>query len=292
VGTSDSKRRRRADVPVWLVLGLGIVTTGLGVAYAVAATPAGVSVPDVGDGVVAGILSSLGAGVVGAALSIILTRPSDREVGSDLVAVVANSLNARFVSAAENLELVRKDWHHYHVTSLGGTFVWRYIRTRLDQSAAENSLDGRVNVADAGGRMHDYTVEAGVRGTHGILFISGRTGGPGAGSTEVFPGLTRAYQPIHSGLGVFETWDGIPTVGKVILSRDPLVPEHDGQIDDIHFPLLEDVWARHFPPSDHLFPTAAAAQPATGSTGAQTQNHERDDAIGAGLDASEHLARG
>jgi hypothetical protein len=186
----------RIGAVTWLVLLLGLVTTALGVAYGVATTPSGPATTAIVNTMAAAIVGSLGAGIVGAALSMVITRVIDRARTQDFATVLSRSLTARFISSSEELDAIRGDWHHYHLTSMDGRSVWRYTRHRLDRSPEINSIQTYVDVTDARGDKHRYNVEAGVRGTKGILLLQRARGGTSSEAVEIFPSLTKAF-PHH-----------------------------------------------------------------------------------------------
>lgn len=251
----------------WLVLLLGLVTTALGVAYGVATTPSGPATTAIVNTMAAAIVGSLGAGIVGAALSMVMTRVVDRARTQDLATVLSRSLTARFISSDEELDAIRGDWHHYHLTSMDGSPVWRYARLRLDRSPEINSLQTYVDVTDARGGKHRYNVEAGVRGTKGIILLQRARASTSSEAVEIFPGLTKAFHTIHYGIGVYEAWDGTNVVGKIVLSRQPIAPaDRSGMVNETHFAELDRLWHQGFA-AHHaiLADTAPATTPPDGS---------------------------
>jgi hypothetical protein len=248
----------RLDLTIWLVLLLGLVTTALGVAYGVATTPAGTLRGSVPESIVSvsAIVSSLGAGVVGAALSMVIARSADRDGREDLLAQLSRVLGAGFSSDETDLRPLRADWHHYHVTALDGRYVWRYQLIRLSRSPSVGSLRSWLEVGDGKGHVLEYLVEAGVRGSHAILLFT-VAGGVGYESTEVLPQLlTRGYRSHHCGIGLYQTWDGTDTVGRVLLSRSPIVPSGPGAaVADEHSARLDELWERDFPGRDAIVPS-------------------------------------
>jgi hypothetical protein len=237
-------------VIVWLILLLGLVTTALGVAY---------------GGVVAAIISSLGAGIVGAVLSILVARASDRNSVDEISAMLSRSFNARLLSEANELRLVSGDWHHYHLTSVDGRLVWLYTFHRLDDSLATNSMRTRIDVLDSTGEAFPYEVEVGIRGDKGILLLRGLRGGVSSEAVEVIPGFARAFQPVHFGIGMYQTWDGREFVGKIIFSRRKLVPiAKDGSIDEADFPALDRMWNQGFATQHVILPDVPDSAQAEG----------------------------
>jgi hypothetical protein len=239
---------------VWLTFGLGLVTTAFGVAYAVA-TPRS-SVP---NEVLAAVIGSLGAGVVGAALSVLITNAADRDGREDVVRTLTQMLGARFTSDDNELSLLRADWHHYHVTAVGGLYVWRYIRYRSDQwSSVTGSLRYEHAISDGQGHSYRFTSEVGVRGGHLVIMANGSAGEVGAQSTEIYPlFLVHGYRPYHCGIGTYRTWDHRNIIGKVILSRDSLAPaDEDGRIPESHFGRLDEIWDTDFGNQHEVLPSA------------------------------------
>lgn len=251
-----SRTRRRADVIVWLTLSLGLVTTALGVAFAVAAPekPSSIS-----NQVVATVIGSLGAGVVGAALSIMIANLADRDGREDLIANLSQMLGARFTSDDSELSLLRTDWHHYHVTTVRGRYVWRYISYRADRwLTAPGSLHYHHRVTDGEGHKYEFFSEVGIRGSHLVLLANGSHGEIGAQASEIFPlFLIHGYRPHHGGIGTYRTWDNRNIIGKTIMSRDVLTPaDDDGAIPDGYFTRLDAVWESDFGSQHDLLPSA------------------------------------
>jgi hypothetical protein len=105
---------RKAGSRLWLVLVLGIVTTGFGIAYAAATAQPGQDASLLNQ-ILSGLLISVGGGVVGASISLIVTTNSDRDVLHQMREVVEKSLTSTLVSDEDSLVPVRRPWHHYFV---------------------------------------------------------------------------------------------------------------------------------------------------------------------------------
>jgi hypothetical protein len=256
----------RLDLTVWLVLLLGLVTTALGVAYGVATMPAATPGASLPQSIVSAIVGSLGAGVVGAALSIVITRSADRDRREDLVAHLSQTLGARFSSDEADIQALHADWHHYHVTAIDGRYVWRYLFIRFSRSPAVGSLQTWLEADDGKGHVLEYLVEAGIRGSHAILLLTSTTGGVGDESTAVLPHLlTRSYRSHHCGVGLYQTWDGTDTIGRVIISRRPLMPTGpNATVADEHSGQLDELWEQGFPARGAIMPTGlTSVLPAT-----------------------------
>ncbi|MEV2241085.1 hypothetical protein [Micromonospora sp. NPDC049891] len=238
---------KRNDIVLWLVLALGLVTTGLGVAYGVATAGSGTADQSVSNGVIAAVVGALGAGIVGAAMSTGISRLADRDGRDDLGAMLRRTLDARFVSPEDALAQLRATWHHYHVTTLNDRLVWRHMRWRFDRPQSIGSITATISVPDGLGRNLAYTVEAGVRGGHAVMLITADTSGSSAQATEIFPDFaTHGYRAVHAGVGVFEMWDGRLTIGRVILSRDPVIRDMGDTIPEKDASTLDVLWEQHF----------------------------------------------
>ncbi|OLB81395.1 MAG: hypothetical protein AUI14_03570 [Actinobacteria bacterium 13_2_20CM_2_71_6] len=237
---------------------MGLAVTALGVVYG-AATLSGYTNISPLDGVIATTVGALGAGTVGAALSILIARVADREGRADLLSIVSRSLDAQFRSRPEDLARLRHEWHHYHITSIDGRRVWRHTLLRLDVVPQVGSLQHHHDVTD-GKNPLAYVVEAGVRGNHAIFLIEGTSGDHDTQATEIIV-LTGGDTPIHYGVGLYRAWDTTLMLGRVILSRQEIVPaEHQGDIAENEFGALDDRWAAHF---EKKYDMVKAAAPAT-----------------------------
>ncbi|WP_431880978.1 hypothetical protein [Micromonospora chalcea] len=180
-------------------------------------------------------------------MSITISRLSDRDGQDALGALLIRTLGARFVSPEDALAQLRATWHHYHVTTLDDRLVWRHMRWRFDGPQSVGSIRAKIGVPDGQGRDLGYIVEAGIRGGHAVLLITADTSGSSAQATEIFPDFaTRGYRAVHAGVGVFEMWDGRPTVGRVILSREPLIGDLGDTVPEEDAPTLDALWEQHF----------------------------------------------
>jgi hypothetical protein len=238
----------------WLVLLLGLAVTGFGVAYGVAAGRQGAL--SARDTVIAAVVGSLGSGIVGAAMSILISRAADRRKRADIAALITETLTARFTSDPDGAAAARADWYEYHVTAIDGRYVWRHARFRLDRSTEVNAARARLTVLDEIGREFHYVAEAGVRGTDGVFLLSQLDGGLGAAVIHIIPDLTRAHQTIFCGIGLYEDWHGKKVLGSVILSRKPLAAVGaKGVVKSAHFEELNRQWRAGFLGQEAILPT-------------------------------------
>ncbi len=238
----------------WLVLLLGLAVTGFGVAYGIAAGRQGALSAQ--DTVIAAVVGSLGSGIVGAALSILISHAADRRKRADIATLLTTTLTARFTSDPGGTAAVQADWHEYHVTAIDGQYVWRHARFRFDRSTEVNAARSRVSVTDGIGREFQYVAEAGVRGTNGIFLLTQTNGGLGAAVIHIIPDLTRLHRTVFCGIGLYENWHGEKILGSVILSRTPLAEVGaKGMVKAAHFEELNRLWQAGFLGSDAILPT-------------------------------------
>lgn len=245
----------------WLALALGLVTTALGFAYGIATAQA-VADGAVLHGISAAVIGSLGAGIVGAAANTLLAEPPDAARLRVLVDELTRIMRATMRSDEAQLRIMRRLWHHYHVTSMDEHLVWRYMRLPLDGLPGNGVLELPVMIK---GDHHQiqYAMEAGVRGQNVVLNFSSETAGPGAGSCEVFPALlAHGYRAVHCGFGAYETWDRRQLIGRILLSREPLLDLGERvTLSPEEGALLDQLWERGM--ADHdLLPASRHAQPA------------------------------
>jgi hypothetical protein len=236
---------------VWLILALGVVTTGFGVAFAAAAAgdDGKISLP---NQEVSGVLTAIGGGIVGAVISIMVARASDREALAHITSVLDASLTSELRSDNARLAAARQLWHHYFVTTLRGHNVWRYERYPFHLSAHVRSLAVEIDVPADGGLTHKYSVEAFVR-HEALTVVSRKVADEANVFVEVYPQFDGEFSEYY-GAGFVRTWDRTNIVTKVILSRFPLVNSAEGTVDDADFAALNRIWESGFKRVNEILP--------------------------------------
>ena len=236
---------------------LGVVTTALGIAYSIASAGSAGHQSSTSGQIIGGILIAFGSAVVGAVVSQFVTRQTGQDVLEDVRAVIAESLKNSFTSSDESLEPLRRDWYHYHLTGIGGKFVWRHDLYRFQRSASVGCLVATISVRDETSRLqHQYRLEGGVRGTRFIIMQT-RINGTELPVIQVFPNMAESFRSIHCGIIMLQSWDGQNLISKTILSSTPLVAgAKEGDIDQAHSSTLERIWQDGFKRSHEVFPDA------------------------------------
>ncbi|MER6979451.1 YtxH domain-containing protein [Streptomyces carpinensis] len=253
-GAGDVGSWASGEARAWLILALGVVTTGFGVAFAAAAADdhGRISLP---NQEISGVLTALGGGIVGAVVSIMVARASDRETLQHMTEVLEDSLTSTLRSHNERLAPVRQLWHHYYVTKLRGQYVWRYERYPLHLSAHVGSLAVEIDVQSDSGHTHKYLVEAFVRHER-LTIVSHKAGEEVNVFEEVYPQFDGELSE-YFGLGVVRTWDATNIVTKAILSRLPLVSGTEGTLPEGDFAELDRIWELGFKRLNEVLPDCA-----------------------------------
>ncbi len=262
---AKSAHLKRSTATIWLTLMLGLATTAFGVTYSLAAMPNQPPGSSLSNTIVAATIGALGAGVVGAALSIAITHASDRAGREDLLTQLSRTVGARFSSDEAMVRDLRTDWHHYHVTVVEGRAVWRYMFLRFSRLPGVGMLQARTTANDGHGHELNYLAEAGVRGSQLVLLFTTENG-VGDECTEVFPQvLTHGYRSRHCGLGVFQTWEGGDMVGRAVISLSPIGdrPTPDGTVPADTAAKLDQIWNREFPARTAMTPPAQVGDTVT-----------------------------
>ncbi|QOV44081.1 hypothetical protein [Streptomyces chromofuscus] len=228
-----------------------MATTGFGVAFAAAAVGDDGRI-SLANQEISGVLTAVGGGIVGAVISIMVARASDRETLQHITDVLEDSLTSTLRSDNTRLAPARQLWHHYYLTKLRGQYVWRYEKYPFDLSAHVGSLAVEIDVQTDSGRTHKYLVEAFVRHER-LTIVSHKAGEEANVFEEIYPQFDGELSE-YFGLGVVRTWDATNIVTKAILSSLPLVPGAEGTLPEQNFPELDRIWEQGFKRLNEVLP--------------------------------------
>jgi hypothetical protein len=198
------------------------------------------------------VLTALGGGIVGAVISIMVARASDRETLQHMTNVLEESLTSSLRSENARLASARHPWHHYFLTTLRGQHVWRYEQYPFHLSAHVGSLAVEIDVQSDSGLTHKYLVEAFVRHER-LAVVSRKIGDEANVFVEVYPQFDGELSE-YFGIGVVRTWDATNIVTKVILSRHPLVSSTDGTLSQQDSADLDRTWEQGFKRLNDVLP--------------------------------------
>ncbi|MGW6644727.1 hypothetical protein [Streptomyces iakyrus] len=226
------------------------MTTGFGVSFAAATEEDGkISLL---NQEISGVLTAVGGGMVGAVISILVTRASNQETLQRMTHVLEHSLTSSLRSDNARLTPVRHLWHHYFITTVRGKNVWRYEQYPFDLSANVGSLAVEIDVESDMGLVNKYLVEAFVRHER-LTIVSHKARDESNVFVEVYPQFGGELSE-YFGIGFVRTWDSTNIVTKVVLSRLPLVPGSIGTLSDSDCAEMERIWELGFGRQNEVLP--------------------------------------
>lgn len=246
--------RATSDAREWLVLALGVVTTGFGVTFTAAASNSGH--PTVSSQVTAGVLTAVGGGILGAVISILVARASDRETLAQVTGVLQKSLASELRSSDDRLKPVRTLWHHYYLTTLHDEHIWRYEEYPFQLSSQVGSLAVEIDVKSADSNLlYRCLVEVFVRHER-LTIVSRKSGDESNVFLEVYPQFDGELSE-YFGVGFVRTWDATNIVTKTILSRRRLVDETAATLSPESAEILDTMWKAGFRRLNEVLPDSS-----------------------------------
>lgn len=246
-----SGERSNFTARVWLIFTLGVAMTGFGVSYA-AATGASGKGPSLLNIVIAGVLTAVGGGIVGAIISIVIATASDRDTVETVQEILRTSLESRFLSDEDRLLPMRRLWHHYFLTTTGGVSAWYYEVLDFRQATATASLTTTLAVEDPAGSKIEYKFEVGARGDH-LYILSMVEGTRQTAVSEVFPRVLD-FSASHFGIMLAHDWDGRSALSRTIISLTPLIQAEPGVVPESAAVTLDESWDAGFKKHHAMFP--------------------------------------
>lgn len=241
-------KRSLGSTPLWIVVLLGGALTALGVlVQLVGKSPA--------EQTVAATVAALGASVLGAGISLLVTAGEGRDTLADVRTLLTDSLGSRMLSAESELAVVRRRWFFYHLSQREDRYVWRYTDYRLDNEQTPNTLVGFVG-DNVFGRDHVFRAEVAVRSGRMILAeedLDGRV----PGLVALTPDFSVAtHRRVRAGVVFLRAFDGKSILSKCLWSAEPLTGE-PGQFGDLAEEdglELDRMWKQTFSDSNVLLP--------------------------------------
>jgi hypothetical protein len=197
---------------------------------------------------VSALLITLGGGLVGAVLGILIANYFDLSTMDDVKALLSATLTSSLLSVDSELEQLRRPVYRYYATTVEGRYVWRAWIYHFEHSVGVGTLTTRVQNRDEFGVTRRYRVEAGVRGTRIIMFGI-RLNGPEAVSVSVYPGVLGAFRQYHCGLSFLHNFDSEEIVTRTIISFEALVEGTIGVLTSEESDVLDGLWEKQFPRS-------------------------------------------
>lgn len=221
-------------VSILLALGLALAAIGLLMLT---------GVPSTSLRVIAGLVSATAGGIIGASLSILVSRSLDYSALAQMRLTLERTVRSSLTAPEREIATLRHVWHHYHLTLVDGQPTWRYGLFRFDNHATIGSLTADVSVPDAqrSDVMHPYRIDAATRGSRLVLTQTALHGGE-APAVEVFPHVDHQFQHVHTGVGIVQTWDGKEALVPVLMSRQAIVDALPGSVEGAAATALDERW--------------------------------------------------
>jgi hypothetical protein len=231
--------RRRGRAIVWLLFVVGILITLAGVLLSSTASGQANS----NRTLISSLLATLGAGLVGAILGIVITEYLEKSSMEQVKEMLIGTLKNTFVSPESELEQLRRPLYRYHATLSDGKYVWRGTVYHFESSVGVGTLEIRVDYPDETGVWHRHRIEAGIRGDR-LLIFGIRLTGQEQVSISVYPGMTAGYKKYHCGVSFIESYDSREVIARSIVSYRPLVSEESGFLPDASGKKLDELWEK------------------------------------------------
>lgn len=231
--------RRQGRAIVWLLFIVGILVTVAGVLIG----STGTIQTNSSRALASNLLTTLGAGLVGAILGIAISEYLEKSSMEQVKEMLTSTLRNTFVSSEDDLEQLRRPLYKYHTTQLDGKYLWRANIYHFESSVGIGTLGARNDYIDEASVLNKTVIEAGIRGDRLILFGT-RLTGQEQPSISIYPGMTAGYRNYHCGVGFIESYDSREAIVRTIVSYYPLVPEDSGFVSDTSGKKLDDLWAK------------------------------------------------
>jgi hypothetical protein len=202
------------------------------------------------------VIGALAGGIVGATLSILVSRALDYGPLAQMQATLERTATSTLTAPESELQGLRRVWHHYHQTLVDGKATWRYGIFSFDNHGSAGALTADVaydDVADTN-RKHVYRLDAATRGPR-LILVQTPLQGAEAPTVEIFPHVRHGFRDRHAGIGVVQTWDGREVLSATLLSVRALTSNRrPGTVDPREAQALDDAWATAFQELAQLLP--------------------------------------
>jgi hypothetical protein len=183
-------------------------------------------------------LLPFGGAFIGSGLSALIGRVNLRDIRDQ----ITSSLKDGFSSDAVKILPYRKKWYVYYGTQEDNIRGWRLSIIDFNSSNELNKLSTTTHLIDKAGHELPYSVEAGIRGQHFILFYNSKDRTDS--NLYVFPIMGFHSNISHYGILHHETWDkAVDSVSPTIIAPKFLSNcEKIGRIPDDEAKILDDEW--------------------------------------------------
>ena len=201
------------------------------------------------DPTIARVLTAFGGTFFGVVITVILGHI--RQL--DMLEILKQSLNARFISDEQQLSLVRRKFHKYHLTETQRGWQWQYSVFDFSNNRNVGNIETMNLEFDENNNQYVSTIHVGIRDDRLIIFRKPHSAEQTA--IMIFPHFGRGVTRQFAGILLTDSWVLNSIVTKVIITLDPIqqdlktgfVPEEVGNQCEI-------IWKELFTSKNKLAP--------------------------------------
>ncbi|GIH07288.1 hypothetical protein Rhe02_53550 [Rhizocola hellebori] len=251
------RRRSIGSAPLWMVGTLGAAITALGFYVQTNGNSAT-------NQMVAGTLTAVGGGVIGAAISIYFAATEGRDTLAMIRKMMADFSKAGMRSEENSLSPIRRSWHYYYLTRKDDKYLWRHFVYRFQDSTTPNSIEVMI-VDESAGEPYEAFTEVALRKDR-LIMVEIPKNGDEPPLVVVAPGFTEGYRDVRAGVVILKTWDATGMLSKCLWSTRPLTDSNGREVSHEAALILEELWQRNFARDYEILPLVSdkpAAKPSS-----------------------------
>lgn len=193
------------------------------------------------------LLVVLGGSALGTCFGIVFGSVRDVSALQRVRELIEESLSSSLSAPDHELEAFRKAWHHYIVTQIDKTPVWRYRKIDLSRTSVPGKLVTTFNVPGPQGHIHTYSIE-GFLAEPRLIVVQTPSGGSELPIIHVYPRAAERFRSRHAGLALLQSWDGDHLTVPVLMCDEPIDLEHanvsEGTLPGETYAKLNEIWER------------------------------------------------
>jgi hypothetical protein len=187
-------------------------------------------------------LMTFGGAILGSSGGALMGRLTARDIRDQ----ITSSLEHGFSSKETKISGFMQKWYVYYCTKIPkqdknpARLVWSLSIIDFTNSTSSKKLSTRTTLINELNKKVIYTVEAGVRGQHLIVFYNSKAGADC--NAYVFPANLNDVSVPHYGIVYHSRWDDSYAISPAIMTLDPIGDENIGPISDELANKLDGQW--------------------------------------------------
>lgn len=193
------------------------------------------------------LLLTLGSSGLGTCLGLVFGSLTGSSALHRVKDLVEKTLSSALHAAEDELQPLRRVWHHYLVTRIEGRAVWRYRQIDFSRTIVPGKLLATLTVPGPNNRPHTYTIEAFVAAPRAV-FVQKSTRGAEAPAIHIYPFATEHFRAVIAGAAYLQTWDGNPLGVPVLMSETPIdlgvEAPAEGTLPEAAYAKLDALWSK------------------------------------------------